>query len=92
MSNSPMRGSSISCPLRCVFLDRRDMKARNGHAASLVQPNDDTAPLRINRRVLGTGNGVPTSPARQNEEWLKGPGCQELTNICDHYLNLLDRT
>lgn len=63
------------------FLKRRDVQAGNGHTAAVIQPHDNSASLWIHRSVLRTRDRVAIPTARQNEEWFKRAGCQQLTNI-----------
>ena len=50
------------------------MRTGESNAAVVLEPNDDTAALRIGARVIGTGNAIAIAAAGDDEKWLKWTG------------------
>lgn len=60
------------------------MQPGNSHAATVIEPNDDTSSSGVHPGVIGAGHSIATAAAGNDYKRLKWSSLQVLTHVTNH--------
>ena len=62
------------------------MQTGNRNAAVVIEPNDDSAAARVETSMIGAGDTISITAARNDGERLERSSLQMVANVSDHFV------